>query len=309
MNGRPRLIVIAGPTGVGKTAAAVRLAAPLGGEIISADAVQVYQEMDVGTAKPNREEQRKVRHHLIDVVRPDEAFDAARFTSQARGVIQRLHARNVPIFLVGGSGLYIKVLTEGLFDAGAGSRNRGIRDRLKTEKDVLGPRALYERLCRVDPETGSRLHPNDVFRVIRALEVYESTGQPISTHHSHHGFSDRPYPLLKYGLYMDRQRLYERINRRVDKMLEMGLLGEVQALLDRGYHRNLNSMSSIGYRHMVSYLQGESGWEEAVETLKRDTRRYAKRQLTWFRADDEMEWVYPENIEEIEPKIRSFLTS
>ena len=305
---RPRLIIIGGPTGVGKTAAAVELAAPLGGEIVSADAMQVFRDMNVGTAKPTREEQMKVRHHLIDVLRPNEAFDAARFVSHARRVIARLHERGIPIFVVGGTGLYIKALTQGLFHDGTGS-NREVRERLKAEKEILGLSALYERLWRIDPETGSRLHPNDSFRIIRALEVYENTGKPISRHHLYHGFSDRPYQLLKFGLYMDRQQLYERINRRVDKMLDMGLLDEVRTLLRRGYHRRLKSMSSIGYRHMVMYLHGESTWDETVNTLKRDTRRYAKRQLTWFRADLEMEWVEPEAVQEIAPKIRSFLTS
>jgi len=306
---RPRLIVIAGPTGVGKTTSAVALAAPIGGHIVSADAMQVYQGMDVGTAKPTPDEQALATHHLIDVIKPDEPFDVACFVSLARQVIERLDVNRVPIFIVGGGGLYIKALLQGLFDLGHNGHNRQVRDRLEAEKKSLGPAALYERLCRVDPVTGSKLHPNDVFRVIRALEVYESTGRPISAYHRQHEFSDRPYRVLKIGLYMDRQSLYDRIDRRVEKMLEMGLLAEVRALLDQGYGRELKSMSSIGYRHMAMYLQGEFSWDDAVETLKRDTRRYAKRQLTWFRADSDMQWIEPNRIEEKQWEIRSFLTT
>ena len=303
------MIIIAGPTGVGKTASAIALAAAVGGRILSADAMQVYKGMDVGTAKPSREEQAQVRHYLIDVVRPDEAFDAARFVSRARAVIESLHQRGIPIFVVGGTGLYIKALTKGLFHAeGAGSKKQ-VREKLQAEKSVLGLKALHERLCRLDPVAGSKVHPNDAFRVIRALEVYESTGKPISAHHLEHGFSDRPYRSLTLGLYMDRDQLYERINRRVDQMLEMGLLDEVKALLGQGYGSELKPMSSIGYRHMVMYLEGRYSWDEAVETLKRDTRRYAKRQLTWFRSDPEMEWIEPDRVGEMRSKICSFLTS
>lgn len=306
---RPRLIVIAGPTGVGKTASAVALAAPIGGHIVSADAMQVYQGMDVGTAKPTPDEQALATHHLIDVIKPDEPFDVACFVSLARQVIERLDVNRVPIFIVGGTGLYIKALLQGLFDPGRNGDSRQVRERLEAEKRSLGPAALYERLCRVDPVTGSKLHPNDVFRVIRALEVYESTGRPISAYHRQHGFSDRPYRVFKIGLYMDRQSLYDRIDRRVEKMLEMGLLAEVRALLDQGYGRELKSMSSIGYRHMAMYLRGEISWDDAVESLKRDTRRYAKRQLTWFRADSDIQWIEPNRIEEKQWEIRSFLTT
>ena len=306
---RPRVIVVAGPTGVGKTASAVALAAPIGGHIVSADAMQVYQGMDVGTAKPTPDEQALATHHLIDVIKPDEPFDVACFVSRARQIIERLDVKGIPIFIVGGTGLYIKALLQGLFDPGRKGYNRQVRERLEAEKKSLGPAALYERLCRVDPVTGSKLHPNDVFRVIRALEVYESTGRPISAYHRQHGFSERPYRVLKIGLYMDRQSLYDRIDRRVEKMLEMGLLTEVRALLDQGYGRELKSMSSIGYRHMAMYLRGEISWDDAVGTLKRDTRRYAKRQLTWFRADSEMQWIEPNRIEEKQWEIRSFLTT
>jgi tRNA dimethylallyltransferase len=294
---------------VGKTASAVALAGPLGGHIVSADAMQVYQGMDVGTAKPTRDEQALATHHLIDVVKPDEPFDAACFVSRARPVIERLDEKGVPIFIVGGTGLYIKALLHGLFDPGGNGHRKEVRERLEAEKKSLGPAVLYDRLCRVDPATGAKLHPNDIFRVIRALEVYESTGRPISVYHRQHGFSDRPYRVLKIGLYMDRQRLYERIDRRVEQMLGMGLLGEVQTLLNQGYGRELKSMSSIGYRHMAMYLRGELSWDDAVKTLKRDTRRYAKRQLTWFRADSEIKWVEPDQIEEKRQEIRSFLTT
>jgi tRNA dimethylallyltransferase len=294
---------------VGKTALAVALAAPIGGEILSADAMQVYRGLDIGTAKPSPSELAQVPHHLVDVVSPHEAFDAARFVSSARRVIKELHEKGIPIFVVGGTGLYIKVLTQGIFKTEWGEQNQQIRQRLKAEQERRGVRELHKRLFRIDPEGASKIHPNDAFRIIRALEVYERTGKPMSAHHREHAFSDMPYRLLKFGLYMNREGLYERINRRVEQMVETGLLDEVKGLLAQGYGPELKSMSSIGYRHMVLYLNGELTWEEAVETLKRDTRRYAKRQLTWFRADREVEWVQPTQVHEIETKIHSFLTS
>jgi tRNA dimethylallyltransferase len=263
---KPSLVTIMGPTCVGKTGTAITLAEPLGAEIISADAMQVYRHMDIGTAKPTKEEQARVQHHLIDVVDAAEPFSTARFKSMAE------------------------------------------RKRLQAEAETLGLGALHERLQRVDPAAAASIHPNDTYRIIRALEIFEVTGKSLSEHHRAHGFSDSPYRVLKLGLFMDRETLYDRINRRVERMLSLGLLEEVKGLLDRGYGPHLKSMRSIGYRHMADYLLQGITWDETVRLFKRDTRRYAKRQLTWFRADPDIEWFKPDQINVMRREIDSFLT-
>ncbi|MGD8513638.1 MAG: tRNA (adenosine(37)-N6)-dimethylallyltransferase MiaA [Deltaproteobacteria bacterium] len=303
---KPCVIIISGPTCVGKTEAAITLAKPLGGEIISADAMQVYRHMDIGTAKPTKQEQARVPHHLIDMVSPDEPFSAAQFKSSAAAVIRELHKKGRPVFVVGGTGLYIKALTHGLFRVQQG--NGALRERLRAEAKDLGSPVLHQRLQEVDPDAAGRIHPNDGFRIIRALEIFELTGKPISEHHSAHGFSDVPYHVLKIGLFLDREVLYQRIDQRVDRMLEAGLLKEVEGLLRRGYSPNLKSMGSIGYRHMAAYLEGHVAWDETVRLFKRDTRRYAKRQLAWFRADPEILWLKPSEIDVMSREIDSFLT-
>jgi tRNA dimethylallyltransferase len=299
------LIVIAGPTGVGKTATAIALAEPLGGEIIGADAMQVYRQMDVGTAKPTEQERTCVKHHLVDVVDPDEPFTAATFRTRAKAVVNQLHEKGVPIFVVGGTGLYIKALTHGLFHTKEG--DEAVRKRLKADAETLGLEVLHKRLQRVDPTGAARIHPNDSYRIIRALEVFESTGRSLSEHHRAHSFSDSPYEVLKMGLFVDREILYDRINKRVEQMLASGLLEEVKGLLDRGFGPRLKSMRSIGYRHMTDFLQGEVTWDETMRLFKRDTRRYAKRQLTWFRAVPDIEWFQPSEIDIMRDKIDSFL--
>lgn len=303
---KPSVIVISGPTCVGKTKVATTLAAPLGGEIISADAMQVYRYMDIGTAKPTQQEQTRVRHHLIDVVDPDEPFSAARFKTAAEAVIGNLHEKGRPVFVVGGTGLYIKALTRGLFRIL--EENRGLRARLKAEARHVGSSALHQRLQAVDPVAAERIHPNDAYRIIRALEILALTGRPISEHHSAHGFADDPYQVLKIGVFLDRKILYRRIDDRVDRMLEVGFLKEVKGLLDRGYSADLKSMGSIGYRHMTEYLEGNVAWDETVRLFKRDTRRYAKRQLAWFRGDSEIHWLKPSETDMMSRKIDSFLT-
>lgn len=332
---KPSLIIIAGPTCVGKTEVAIALAEPLGGEIISADAMQVYRYMDIGTAKPSEEQRARVPHHLIDVVDPDEPFSAARFKTMAEAVLSDLHEKGRPVFVVGGTGLYMKALTKGLFpgqeqvntptpvsSTGVGGasgplvptpRRRGgedkqVRERLKKEARNSGLDVLYQRLQKVDPAAAARIHPNDTYRIIRALEVHQVTGQPISDLQKAHGFSDNPYRTLKIGLFMDREMLYNCINERVERMLASGFLGEVKGLLDQGYGPDLKSMRCIGYRHMTQYLAGNVIWDETVRLFKRDTRRYAKRQLTWFRADPEIEWMEPSEIDGMRKKIDGFLT-
>lgn len=302
---KPKIVVICGPTGVGKTAAAVELARHFSGQIIGADSMQVYKFMDIGTAKPSAEEQARVVHHMIDIIEPDESFDAARYAELAGTKIFELGRQKITPFVVGGTGLYIKALLHGLFDTEV--FDAGVRRRLKQEADAHGIKCLHERLGRLDPESAKRLHPNDSYRIIRALEVVETTGKPISGHHREHGFTDQPFEALKIALNMDRAVLYARINQRVDAMIAAGFLEEVKNLLARGYSADLKSMQSIGYRHMVDFIQRRSGWEASVRTLKRDHRRYAKRQLTWFGADPQIIWKDAAQVEEIKLLVEKFV--
>ncbi len=301
----PPVIVICGPTGIGKTAAAIEVARRFGCEIVGADAMQVYCRMEIGTAKPTAEEQALVRHHLIDVVEPDEPFDASRYCETARQVVAELHARGILPLVVGGTGLYIKALLYGVFRAG--QPDPQVRRRLQEEAARLGPQALHHRLENIDPTAAGRIHPNDAFRIIRALETIETTGETITAHHRRHRFQDSPYRVLKIGLNMERKSLYERINGRVAAMLQAGFAEEVRDLLAAGYGPQLKSMQSLGYRHMVAYLQGRMEWEEAVRTMKRDHRRYAKRQLAWFGKDSQITWTEPQKISALYPAIEEFL--
>ncbi len=285
---RPSVVILLGPTGVGKSRLAIELAEEFGGEIISADSVQVYRYMDIGTAKPSREEQRRVPHHLIDVVNPDQAFHASLYRMLGRKKIEDLHLSGKRIWVVGGTGLYIKALTQGIFPGP--QIDPSVRERLKRESADKGGDFLYRRLQSIDPNTASGIHPNDLFRTLRALEVFDSTGMPISFFRDQHRFQDRPYRTLKIGLEADRKMLYQRIEQRVDQMIERGLLQEVVGLMDRGYGPELKPMQSLGYKQMIQCVSNEMEWEESIRQMKRDTRRYAKRQWTWFKADPEVLW-------------------
>jgi tRNA dimethylallyltransferase len=285
---RPQVVVLLGPTGVGKSRWAVELAETFGGEIINADSMQVYRYMDIGTAKPTREEQKRVRHHLIDLVPPDQPFHADFFRALGRKTIDQLHRDGKPIWVVGGTGLYIKALTQGLFSSP--KIDPGVRERLREEREKQGAASLYERLEKVDPKTASKLHRRDLFRIIRALEIFDSTGLPISFFRDQHRFGERPYVTLKIGLEMNREELYGRIDQRVDQMIEKGFLQEVEGLLEMGYGPQLKPMRSLGYKQMIQFLSKEVGWTEAVRQMKRDTRHYARRQWTWFKVDPEVHW-------------------
>lgn len=300
------VIIICGPTGVGKTSSAIQAAMRFEGEIVGADSMQIYKYMDIGTAKPTPSERASVPHHLIDFLEPDQPFDAAMYVDMADETIMELRGRGVVPFVVGGTGFYIKALVHGLFDQGR--RDSSVRERLRREAEEQGAESLHRRLAECDPEAAGRIHPNDVYRIIRALEVFETTGASMSTLHASHGFEARRHRALKIGLTMDRPALYERIDHRVDAMLEAGLLEEVRLLLRLGFRESLKSMQSIGYRHMVEFIQGRIPWEEAVRTLKRDTRRYAKRQMTWFKADPEIKWTEPGDMETINGWVGEFLT-
>lgn len=302
---KPELIIIGGPTGIGKTSVAIEIARRFGGEIINADSMQIYRFMNIGTAKPTLEEQSLVKHHLVGIINPDQLFDAVKFTDRAGKIIAHLVEKQVLPFVVGGTGLYIKALVHGLFREN--SSDPEIREELNQMAETHGSEYLYQNLKEIDPTTAERLHPNDTFRIIRALEVYRVTGKPLSNFHDAHRFSDQPYRVLKIGLDLDRDILYDRISSRVESMIEQGLVEEVKQLLAMGCSSDLKAMQSIGYRHMADYIEGRLEWEAALDTMKRDTRRYAKRQLTWFRADPEMVWFHPEQLDEISGRIDDFL--
>lgn len=286
---RPALVVICGPTAAGKTALALDLAEALGGEIISADSRQVYRLMNIGTAKPGAAEQQRVRHHLVDVAWPDEEFHAARFACLAEQAVHAICRQDKKPFLVGGTGLYIRALTEGLLQ-GPGA-NPELRRELHARAEQEGRCALHAELAGVDPETAARLHPNDMVRIVRALEVHRHSGRSLAMLQDEHAFGSQPYRVLKFGLDLEREELYRRIDRRAEVMLEEGLLEEAQSLLQAGYDPALKSLQTIGYRQAFAVLHGEMNRNDALEDLKRMTRRYAKQQLTWFRKDKSIIWL------------------
>ncbi len=283
------LLAIVGPTAVGKTAVSVEVAQRLGGEIVSADSMLVYRYMDIGTAKPTMEERRGIPHYMIDIIDPDEQYSVALYQTQARRHISEIWQRGKLPLLVGGTGLYVRAVIEPYHFTGAGV-DEDFRRQMLREAAEKGALAVYQRLVQVDPETAACVHPNNLKRVIRALEVYHLTGRPMSWALREEG-KRPPYRLLVCGLTMDRQKLYERIEARVDKMMEMGLVGEVQGLLDRGYSPRLISMQGLGYKEIAAYLRGLSTLDEAIYLLKRNTRRFAKRQFTWFKRDPRINWI------------------
>jgi tRNA dimethylallyltransferase len=300
---RPRVAVLVGPTAVGKTAVALELARALAAEIVNADSLQVYRELDIGTAKPTPAERALVPHHLVDVVDPPDPFDADRYCQEGRVILGRLHRRGVIPLVVGGTGLYLKALLSGLFTEG--SPDPKIRGKLRQELTDKGLPALHERLRRLDPASAWRLHPHDTYRILRALEVIIATGQTLSALHESHQFRDAPYQTLKLGLIRPREELNQRIEARVEAMLASGWLEEVRQLLER-YPPDLKPLQALGYRHLIAFLQGRWSWEEAIELLQRDTRRYAKRQLTWFKGDPEVRWHSPDQIPEMLAALREF---
>jgi len=280
-HGRP-LIAIVGPTAVGKTALALRLAQGLPVEVVSADSRQVYRYMDIGTAKPTAQQRRHVRHHLIDVVDPDDTFTLAQYQELAYSAIDEVLSRNRIPLLVGGTGLYVRSVLEGLGIPRV-PPDRGLRAQLEAEAEAQGPEVLHRRLRELDPEAAERIDARNVRRVIRALEVCIRTGKPISRLQVK---SLPPYRILRVGLTLPRDQLYKRIDERVDRMIKSGLLDEVRSLIERGYGLDLPSMSGLGYRQMGMYLRGEVSLDEAVALVKRHTRRLVRRQANWFRSDD-----------------------
>ena len=294
-----------GPTAVGKTAIALELAEALGAEIVNGDSMQLYRELDIGTAKPTIAERARVRHHLVDVADPDEPYDAARFAREGRTVIAALHQQGTPPLVVGGTGLYIKALLAGLFEQEDAVLE--VRPRLARELADQGLPALFSRLEALDPATAGRLASGDTYRILRALEVVEATGRPLSALHAAHGFQDQPYETLKLGLTLPREELYRRIEARVDLMLGQGWLEEVRRLTQR-YPPDIKPLQALGYRHLVAVLTGSLSLAEAAEETKKETRRYAKRQLTWFRADPEVRWFSPGQLEDMVLLVRNFFS-
>jgi tRNA dimethylallyltransferase len=302
---KPRVILLVGPTGVGKTKMALKMAAYFGGEIVSADSMQVYRGMDIGTAKPTPEERRCIPHHLIDVVDPDQPFDASRYCDLAHRVIARLHREEKPILVVGGTGLYIRALFGGLI-AGPGA-DESLRENLREEMKRRGKSHLYEKLRLKDEKAAAQINPHDGVRIIRALEVLELTGRSIVDHQQDHCFSEKPYEVIKLGLMLDRTALQERIECRTDRMIADGFVDEVRRLLAQGYGSCLKPMQSLGYRHICGFLAGKGDLAGAVRSIKRDTFRYAKRQMTWFGAEREISWMVPDDFDAMAEGIHFFL--
>ncbi len=301
-----KIVIIQGPTATGKSALAIGLAREFNGEVISADSMQVYRRMDIGTAKPSMKERQAVPHHLIDIVSPDEDYTAADFRNDAVSKIKEVRSRGKNIFIAGGTGLYIKALTKGLFPGPKGDKM--LRDTLRKEAQEKGGLYIHERLKEVDPEAASRIHPNNIIRVIRAIEVYEAAKRPISELQKEHGFSEARFDALKIGLIKERALLYADIENRVERMINEGLLEETRRLLEAGYSMDLKPMCGLGYKEMIGFLHGKYAFNEAVEELKKNTRHYAKRQITWFKKDAEIRWFSPQQKEDIIGLVRGFLS-
>ena len=281
------LIAVVGATASGKTAAAVALAERLNGEIVSADAVAVYRYLNIGAAKPDADEMARATFHLVDVANPDEDFSLSDFERLANPLIAGIRTRGKTPIIAGGTGLYVRALTATL-SVPAVAPDEGLRETLR----AMGAEGLYARLSDVDPVSAARILPGDAKRMVRALEVYETTGRPMSSFHTPEGIRGVPKPdTVIFGLDRERPALYARIEQRVDAMLNAGLVDEVRALVARGYGATLKSMGSLGYRHILRYLDNQQTLAEATDDLKRDTRRFAKRQLSWFRADSQVQWI------------------
>ncbi len=286
---KSKLLCLLGPTAVGKTEIAIQLAQRLNAEIVSVDSRQIYRQMDIGTAKPTAEEQQAARHHLIDCVDIDQPFSVADYQRLADTAIANIQSRNKQVLLVGGAGLYFRAIVDGLFE-GPGA-DTTLRKRLEQEAAQHGVHVLHDRLRDCDPVSADRIHPNNVVRVVRALEVYELTGVPMSQHQQEWHQEKQRYPFTAFGLTMPREQLYQRIERRVDVMLEKGLIAEVESLLKAGYARDTTALQSFGYKELIAYIDGNCTYPEAVSQLKQNTRRFAKRQLTWFRKDNRIAWL------------------
>ena len=279
-------VLIFGPTASGKTDLSIELAKQVNGEIISADSMQVYRYMDIGTAKPSKEQRKNIPHHLIDVVDPDEEWTVSNFIETANRHIEEIKEKGKTPIIVGGTGLYLNAFING-YSFPIAAKNDDIRKKL----EKLETPALYSRLKDIDPDAAAKINANDKKRIIRALEVYEQTGVPISKLQVKRVRAIHELPLRLLCLTMDRPLLYDRINQRVDKMITDGLIDEVKSLLDKGYNKNLNSLQALGYKETIAHLEGKMGLEDTIALIKQKTRNFARRQLTWFRRFENVTWI------------------
>ena len=300
------LIILTGPTAVGKTKLSIELAKEVNGEIISADSMQVYKHMDIGSAKIKKEEMCGVPHHLIDVLEPDEEFHVVRFQEMAKQAMEEIYAKGKVPILAGGTGFYIQAVVKDI-DFSKETEKSPVREELEKLAEEKGCAYLHERLQQVDPKSAEKIHANNVKRVIRALEYFELTGKPISLHNEEEAAKESPYNVAYFVLNDVRERLYERIDARVDAMLQEGLVEEVSGLAKKGYTKDMVSMQGLGYKEILSYLDGSYTLDEAVYILKRDTRHFAKRQLTWFKREKDVIWVNKQDFHYEENEILNYI--
>ena len=300
------LIVLTGPTAVGKTSLSISLAKAVNGEIISADSMQVYKKMDIGSAKIRSEEMQGIPHYLVDVLEPEEEFHIVKFQQMAKKAMEDIYSRGKVPILVGGTGFYIQAVTKDI-DFTEAQQENDYRKELEALAEEKGGEHLHEMLRKVDPVSADAIHAHNVKRVIRALEFYNQNGSPISAHNEEQKQHESPYNLAYFVLNMPRELLYERIDLRVDQMMKEGLLEEVSRLKEEGCHRGMVSMQGLGYKEILAYLDGEYPLEEAVRVLKRDTRHFAKRQLTWFRREQELTWVNKDQFSYQEDQILDYM--
>ena len=296
------LIILTGPTAVGKTKLSIKLAKAVNGEIISADSMQVYHYMNIGSAKIRSEEMEGVPHHLVDCLDPDEEFNVVRFQQMAKEAMEDIYARNRIPILVGGTGFYIQAVTGDIDFTECGEDN-SYRKELEQMAKEQGAEALHNMLAKVDPQSAIDIHANNTKRVIRALEYYQQTGEPISKHNKQQRQKESPYNLAYFVLNDERSHLYARIDARIEEMLQEGLVDEVKQLQQMGYHKGMVSMQGLGYKEILSYLDGTWSLEEAVYVLKRDTHHFAKRQITWFKREKDVEWFHKPDFDYDENKI------
>ncbi len=289
-NRKPPLVILTGPTAVGKTAASVMLARAAGGEIISADSMQVYRHMDIGSAKIRPEEMEGVPHYLIDVLEPTEEFNVVTFQQMAKAALRDIYGRGRLPIVAGGTGFYIQALLYDI-DFTEHDSDGNLRRRLEKMAEEEGAEALHRMLSEIDPESAAAIHANNIKRTIRAIEFYRQTGRPISAHNQEQRERQSPYRFYYYVLNTDRSTLYQRIDRRVDLMIQQGLVDEVRRLAAMGCSRGMVSMQGLGYKEILEYLDGTYSLEEAVRIIKRDTRHFAKRQLTWFKRERDVRWL------------------
>jgi tRNA dimethylallyltransferase len=302
---KENVIVIVGPTCAGKTNLSLKISQIIPSEIISADSRQIFKYLNIGTAKPSEEDLQKVTHHLVNFLDPTENYDVSKFEKDAERIIYQIHKKNKTPIIVGGSGLYIKALIDGIFNSA--DKDEVYRKELLQKRKEYGNEFLYEELKRFDRISAEKMLPQNWKRVMRALEVFHTTGEPIWKHHKKQSTQkEKKYLFKQYGLNWGRNILYENIDKRVDEMIEKGFVDEVKNILGKGYDKNLNSLNTVGYKEIIQYLDKEITLERAIELIKRNTRHYAKRQMTWFRKDKRIQWFdigKPDDLDIVAEKI------